>query len=51
MSVESTDYMTSLLIKQASAEDAGEYTVTAKNQWGSKKINFNINVQGKEKIR
>jgi len=44
--MDSTDpTLATLLIRQVQRQDAGEYRVVAKNQWGSKEVSFNIHVQ------
>jgi titin len=42
--VDATDFSTTITVKRMSREDAGEYEVVAKNEWGTTKERFTIKV-------
>ena len=44
--IETTDYMTSLGVRRVGRDDAGEYCVVAKNEWGMSDARFNVNIMG-----
>ena len=47
MTLDTTDpTLTTLLIREVRRQDGGEYSVVARNQWGSKEVSFKIHVQG-----
>ena len=48
--IDTTDFMTTLAVKRVTREDAGEYSLVAKNQFGTKDVTFILRVQGKTQL-
>lgn len=44
--MELTDFSTTIVIKRMNREDAGEYEIVAKNEWGTTKEKFTVKVTG-----
>lgn len=49
--IETTDFMTTITIKRATVDDAGEYECVAKNDWGMSRVKSIVNIVGKFTIR
>lgn len=46
ISVDTSEYMTTLSIKRVKPEDAGEYSLVAKSRFGSQDVTFVLRVKG-----